>query len=225
MITFSQFCERLARGQLKSTSAVDETISRGEIVPEFMDTVLSLTNEGLIDLSTRLPIISRQIDLVFQDGKTMYALDETGVGDYLDDAETQEFIPEDFVRVLDIWDEYGESHPHDTNGHIMTPSFNTLRFTKAKMTDLGEKVRIRYQSKHQGIDEDANIDLPPNLITALQLFVASLYISHMGGEEHGSTGDKYYGAYLRHIGEDEMRNLSQTSEVEEDTRLSDRGFV
>lgn len=225
MITFSDFSERLARGQLKSTSAVDEKVSRGEIVPEYTDTILSLTNQGLIDISTRLPLISRQIDLVFQDGKTMYAMDESGVGDYLDDSETQEFMPDDFVAVLDIWDDSGDSHPHDTNGHIMTPSYNTLRFTKAKMAELGEKVRIRYQSKHAGIDEDANIDIPPNLITALQLFVSSLYISHMGGEEHSNKGDKYFGAYLNHLGTDEMKNLSQTSEVEEDTRLSDRGFV
>lgn len=225
MITFSDFCQRLALGQLKNTAAVDSKISRSEIAAEHIDTILSLTNQGLIDLSTRFPLISRQIDLVFQNGKTMYALDESGVGDYLDDSETQEFIAEDFVRVLDIWDDEGKSHPHDTNGHIMTPSYNTLRFTKSKMTDLGEKVRIRYQSTHGGIDENANIDIPPNLITALQLFVASLYISHMNGEEHSAKGDSYFGAYLSHIGNDESKNLSQTSEVEEDSRFADRGFV
>lgn len=225
MISFLEFTERLALGQLKNTSAVDEKISRKEIVPEYIDTVLSLTNSGLSDLSTRLPLVSRQIDLVFQPGKTMYSLDESGVGDYLDDSETQEFLPEDFVRVLDIWDSNGDAHSHDTNGHIMTPSYNTLRFTNAKMSDLGPKVRIRYQTKHAGIDEDANIDLPPNLITGLQLYVASLYISHMGGEEHSAKGDQYFAAYLRHIGEDEARNLSQTSEVHEDTRFADRGFV
>ena len=225
MITFSEFSERLATGQLKNTSAVDADVSRTEITCDHIDTILSLTNQGLIDLSTRMPLVTRQVDLVFQTGKMLYAFDDSGVGDFLDDAATESFIPEDFVRVLNIYDESGCNHSHDTNGHILTPTYNTLRFTKTKMSELGEKVRIRYQAKHAGIDEEANIDLPPNLITALQLFVASLFISHMNGEEHSAKGDSYFAAYLRHLGEDEMRNISQTSEVDMDTRLYDRGFV
>jgi len=224
VITFSEFSERLATGQLKNTPAVDTEISRTEISCDYLETVLQLTNQGLVDLSTRQPIVTRFVDLSFQDGKMMYSLDEDGVDDYLDDSE-EAFIGDDFVRVLNIYDEDGCNHSHDTNGHIMTPTFNTLRFTKSKMLALGDKVRIRYQAKHPGIDEDANINLPPNLINALQLFVGSLFISHMNGEEHSAKGDAYFAAYLRHLGEDEMRNLSQTSEIDMDTRLHDRGFV
>ena len=225
MISFSDFSERLARGQLKNTAAVDESI-KGEISPEQIDTILSLTNQGLVDISTRMPIKTRQIDLEFQNSKYMYALDDTGVGDYLDSTLTEEeFVPEDFVRVLNIYDDCGENHTHDTDGHIMTPSYNVLRFTKAKMDALGERVRIRYQAKHEGVDYDANIDIPPNLVTALQLFVASLFISHLNGDTHAAKGDSYFAAYLRHMGEDEARNTSSTSEIDVDTRLTDRGFV
>ncbi len=224
MISFSDFSERLARGQLKNTSAVDDS-NKGEICSDSIDTVLSLTNQGLIDISTRMPLLTRQIDLSFQADKYMYALDESGSGDYLDDSMTEEFLGEDFIRVLDVFDQYGDRHPHDTKGHIMTPSYNVLRFTKAKMKELGDKVRIRYQVKHPGVDLNADIDIPPNLETALQLFVASLFISHMGGEVHSAKGDAYFGAYLRHMGEDETRNLSSTSEIDEDTRFMDRGFV
>ena len=224
MISFSDFSERLARGQLKNTAAVDENM-KGEISPDQIDTVLSLTNQGLVDISTRMALRTRQIDIVFQPGKYMYALDASGVGDYLDDTITEQFASEDFIRVLNIYDENGDNHSHDTHGHIMTPSYNVLRFTQAKMDELGDKVRVRYQAKHEGVDLDANIDIPPNLETALQLFVGSLFISHLNGDAHSAKGDSYFAAYLRHMGEDEARNTSSTSEIEEDTRLTDRGFV
>jgi len=226
MIPFSKFCERLATGQLKNTHAVDDKSSLQEIVADQLPVILNLTNEGLTDLSTRMPIVTKLVDLTFQSGKTLYSFDDTGLGDYLDVTETGDtFVGADFVRVLNVYDSEGKNHPHDTNGHIITPSYSTLRFTLAKMEDLGEKVRIRWQSKHAEIGMDDSIDLPPNLLTGLQLFVASLFISHMNGEDHSAKGDSYFAAYLRHIGEDELRNLSQTSEVEEDTRLMDRGFV
>ena len=223
MITFAQFSERLARGQLKNTSAVEDT-NLGEISPEYEDTILSLTNQGLVDLSTRFPLITKQIDLTFIPGQHVYQLDSNNVNVFLDETYTDLF-EDNFVRVLDIWDTNGTRHPHDTNGHIMTPVYNSLRFSTDKMDELGEKVRIRYQAKHAGIDADANIDIPPNLETALQLFVASLYISHMNGPDHSAKGDSYFAAYLRHIGEDEQRNTSSVSEIDQDSRFTDRGFV
>ena len=223
MITFAQFSERLARGQLKNTAAVEDT-NLGEISPEYEDTILSLTNQGLVDLSTRFPLITKQVDLTFVEGQHVYQLVQSNVGIFLDEEYTDLF-EDNFVQVLDIWDTYGKRHPHDTNGHIMTPVYNSLRFSTDKMDELGERVRIRYQAKHAGIDADANIEIPPNLETALQLFVASLYISHMNGADHSAKGDSYFAAYLRHIGEDEQRNASSVSEIQEDTRFTDRGFV
>lgn len=224
MISFTQFSERLARGELKNTSAVEQT-NLGEICPEYIDTILSLTNKGLLDLSTRFPLVKKQIDLTFQDGVFLYPMADAGVGTYLDETLTEPFTEDEFIRVLNIWDANGDDHPVDTKGHIMAPTYNTLRFTKAKMTALGEKVRIRYQCKYPTITVASGIDIPPNLETALQLLVASLYISHMNSPEHTTKGDSYYAAYLRHVGEDESRNLSSTSEIAEDTRFQDRGFV
>jgi hypothetical protein len=224
MISFTQLCERLARGQLKNLAAVEDS-NLGEIVPEYVPTVLSLANSGLVDLSTRFPLVSKQIDLVFETGTYYYPLSAAGVGTYLDESLTEVFDDELFVKVLNIYDESGIDHPIDTNGHIMTPTYNVLRFSAAKMLELGEKCRIRYQARHPEIGELDNIEIPPNLEFALQLYVASMYITNMNSPEHTAKGDSYYAAYLRHIGEDEMRNLSSTSEIHEDNRFQDRGFV
>ena len=149
------------------------------------------------------------------------------------DSTEEPFTDDEFVKVLDVFDSQGDRHTTNTNGHILTPSFNTLRFTEAKITEFTEtaspepsRVRIRYQKKHPTIVSSDTINLPPNLEIGLQLFVASLYISHMGGPDHSAKGDSYYAAYLRHIGEDEMKDLSATSEIQEDSnKFSERGFV
>jgi len=224
MISFIQFSERLARGQLKNTAAVEQT-NLGEICPEYMSTILSHTNEGLVDLSTRFVLAKKRVDLIFQPDTYLYPMADAGLTSYLSITQTEPFDEDTFVKVLNIWDEDGIDHLHDTNGHIITPTYNSLRFTKAKMELLGSKVRIQYQAKHLTITESDVIDIPPNLENALQLFVASTYISNMNGPDHTAKGDALYAAYLRHIGEDESRNLSSTSEVMEDTRFQDRGFV
>ena len=231
MITFDSFSRRLAFGQLKNTAAVDDD-NLGVICPEYYGTVLSLTNQGLLDLSTKFPIYKSQVDITFVDGQNIYPLTETNVGTTLTDSVEEPFTDAGFVKVLDLFDAIGDRHTVNTNGHILTPSFNTLRFTDAKITEFTTiaspdpaRVRVRYQKKHPEINSTGTIDLPPNLETALQLFVASLYLSHMNGEEHSAKGDSYYAAYLRHIGEDELKDLSSTSEVEESDKFTNRGFV
>jgi len=190
-----------------------------------------LTNQVLVDLATRFPLYKSQVDLTFIDGQNLYPLLQANIGTTLTDSVGEPFLDARFVKVLDVFDELGDRYSVNTNGHIMMPSYNTLRFTTSKIDEIsaiGEatgKIRIRYQQKPVPITANDSMDLPPNLEIALQLFVAALYISHMGGELHSMKGDSYYGAYLRHIGEDEAKDLSSISEVEENDKFTDRGFV
>jgi len=229
MLTYIQFAERLARGQLKNTSAVDET-NLGEICPDYTATILNLTNQGLLDITTRLPLIKKLVDLTFVTDQYVYPLVVAGA--YLDTTtnDLDAFVDETFVKVLDVYDADGTRYQPNTGGHITTPTYNSLRFSadyrdSTKSVYIGPKVRIQYQAKHLEIDDSENIDLPPNMIAALQLFVASQYISDMGSKEHVQRGDGYYALYLRQVGEDVINNTSGTSEVEEHDRFTDNGFV
>jgi hypothetical protein len=231
MITFQNFSQRLATGQLKNTAAVDDE-NMGVICPEYYQTILSLTNQGLVDLSTRFPLFKGQVDLTFVDGQNIYPFTEANIGGTLTDSAKEPFTDDTFIKFLDLFDSEGKRHTLNSNGHILTPSFNTMRFTDAKIEEFTKtaspdvgRVRIRYQKKHPTILSAGEINLPPNLETGLQLFVAALYISHMNGPEHSAKGDSYYAAYLRHIGEDEMKDLSSTSETHESDKFTDRGFV
>lgn len=222
MLTFENFTKRLATGQLKNTSAtLDSEV--GVINPEYIETLLELTNQGLEDISMRMPILFGYVDLTFVEGQNIYAMAEDAA--YLTDTDVGEFKHDHFVKVLEIQHDKGKAKTPKTDGHIQSPSYDTLRFSNDTMKAIGPKVRIKYQKKHPIIDVSGSIVVPPNLYTALQLFVASLYISHMGSPEHTAKGDAYYATYLRHLNQDELNNTSQTSEVLEDTRFEDRGFV
>lgn len=223
MISFTQFSSRLARAELKNMSAVDQT-NLGEIVPDYVPTILSLTNQALTTLSTKFSLFKLQVDLTLNEAKNEYSFDtDTGFLTMVEPLQT--FDPESFIKILNVYDTNGDDVLLDVNGHVTSPSYNRIRFTTSKLIELSPKVRIRYQARHPEIDETSGIEVPPNLETALQLLVASLYIGQMNGPEHTAKGDGYYAAYLRHIGEDEMRNNSSTSEIEVDNRFSQRGFV
>ena len=221
MVTFQEFSNRLARGKLKNTSSVDKNVP-GTIKADKLDEILGYVNQGLVDLSTRQTLITKLIDLEFVSGQNLYPLSVGAT--YLNATETDPFTG-DLVLVMEIIDSDGCKHLVDHDGHIMTPTYNTLRFSTSKIESLGAKIRIRYQATHDAIDVNGDIAIPLNLETALESFVTYLYLSSMGGEEHIARGEREYGMYLSLLGIDQDRNLSSTSEILLDTRLSDRGFV
>lgn len=226
MISFAQFAERLARAQLKNMSAVDDT-NLGEIQPDYVATVLSLTNEALTILSTKFPLFKLQMDLTLDPAKQEYSFNtDTGLLTMVESSQT--YDSERFIKILNVYNSNGDELLTDVNGHVTVPAYNRIRFTSAillELIEVGPKVRIRFQARHPEITATNGIILPPNLETALQLLVASMYISQMNGPEHSAKGDSYYAQYLRHIGEDELQNNSSTSEIETDNRFTNRGFV
>ena len=114
----------------------------------------------------------------------------------------------------------------DSGQGISTSSFNRLRVTSEFRMFYENGIRVIYQARHPALTSiSSEIDLPPNLEYALQLFVASQYISQMNGAEHTKRGEEYRAKYLSEMGEDEAKNLSTTSMIDADVRFQDRGFV
>lgn len=220
---FSDFTLKLARGQLKNTAVVDDQ-DLGEINPGHEDQLLELTNQGLIDISTRMKLFETTYALTFVPSQNIYVLDSN-----LDASFT------DYVRLLsvhgvhkdlDVIPENEKTFIPKSNSQITMPSPFSVRFSDKFMEDYAPAVDLKFQTKHPAIALDGTMQLPHHLYEALVLYVAGLYLSHMGGEEHTAKGDSYYGLYLRMMGEDVIENKSQTSEVlDEDTRFQDRGFV
>lgn len=213
-LTFENFLSKLARGQLKNTAAVDDS-QEGIILPEYEEQILELTNQGLIDITTKKKLQESIVALEFVDGQNIYPLDTAEGADY-----------ENMVRVLELVSADGRHHVPKSNSMITMPNQTTLRFTTKFMEHYGPAVDVHVQTHHDEIDIMGEINLPTHLHEALVLYVSGLYLSHMGGEEHTAKGDTYYGLYLQMLGVDDMNNTSGTSEVnDEDIRFHDRGFV
>ena len=225
IVTFDEFTMKLAHGQLKNTAAVDDQ-DTGEMNPAHQDQILSLTNQGLVDIFTKKKLLESRAVLSFTPGTNLYTLN-TGVGqDY-----------EDMIRVLQVeavmtGQEVIEANKKvfvpKSNKHVTLPSDTVLRFSDAFLSTYGPEVDVLFQKKHPALvlGSQENINIPAHMYEALVLYVAGLYLSHMGGEEHTAKGDSYYGLYLKMMGDDEINNSSGTSELlDEDTRFSDRGFV
>ena len=212
---FCDFLDEIATQQLRNTAATNES-QNGNIMPEYQEHLLKIANQGLIDLTSKKKIFEETKTLTFVADQNVYPLDVTAGMDY-----------ENLVKVFEIVTSDERRHTPKNSVHIMQPNPETLRFSDAFMECHGPTVDIRFQVHHPILaDIDADMNLPSHLYEVLQLYVAGLYLTHMGGEEHKARGDSYYGMYLKKCVDDTIDNLSSTSEVtDEDTRFYDRGFV
>lgn len=207
-MNFTDFTTRLAQQQLKNLSIVDD-FKEGTLKPDAENIILNLTNQGLQDITTRIKLFEGRGSITFVAGQNIY--DISGFSDY--------------VKILTIFDEDELLYNPKTSAHITLPSPKTIRFSDKFMEDK-TAVDALFHASHGVIGVTDDIELPPNLIEALALYVAGLYISHMGSPEHTQKGDSYYGLYLNMLSTDEQRNTSGASEVvDEDARFADRGFV
>lgn len=213
-LAFSDFTKKLAYGQLKNTNITDDQ-GEGLILPEYEDQILELTNQGLVDITTKKKLQEGIVAHTFVANQNIYLLDTAPAADY-----------ENLVRVLEIVTATGRRFTPKTTSMIAMVNQTTIRFSDEFMDFYGPAVDIHFQTHHAPITITDEIDIPVHLHEALVLYVSGLYLSHMGGEEHTAKGDSYYGLYLQMLGVDEQQNLSGTSEVnDEDTRFYDRGFV
>lgn len=215
ILNFSDFMDRLAQGQLRDVASTDKSQS-GVIKPEYYEHLLKLTNQGLVDLSTKKKLFEGMATLDFVEDQNVYPLDVTSGADY-----------ENLVKVLEIRTSNERMHTPKNSVHIMQPNQETLRFSDYFMECHGPSVDVRFQTHHPELtDVDDDMNLPNHLYEVLALYVAGLYLAHKGGAEGKARGDSYYGLYLQKCNDDVIYNSSSTSELtDEDTRFFDRGFV
>lgn len=235
MLTVETLFSKLARGMLKNTAAV-ENANQGEIVPDYVDTIYYLLNDGLNELFTKKPLRKLRVKLDWVSGKNVYVMQGSGVGSYLSVyPEDPAFDETVFGKFLGCTPQNPDSKPElkhvrfipDTNsGGISTPVFDTLLITDDFQESYPEGIVVTYQAKHPAVDSLSDvIQVPPSLEYALQLYISSRYLSEMGSPDQAKRGDELKAAYMREMGEDTAQNMSSTSDVESDLRFTDRGFV
>lgn len=232
MITVEDLFSRLARGMLKNTSAVEDS-KQGEIVPDYEDSVYYLLNEGLNEVFTKKLLMKRRIKVSWISGQSLYRMEDDAIGISLNQYdEDPDFNASLFVKFLNVAAILGDNQenvrltPDTGDNGVSTPSYNELRVSPKVRETYPLGLAVVYQARHPKVSEHADeIILPPALEYALQLYVASRYISEMGSADQAKRGDELRALYLREMGEDTAQNMSSTSDVEKDVRFTDRGFV
>ena len=229
MLTVENLFSRLARGMLKNTAAVENT-NQGDIVPEYHDSIFYLVNEGLTELFTKKILRKMRVKLTWVDGQNNYVLEDTGIGVYLETfSEEADFDQTLLVRVIacsPIGFDQVRVMPDTNSSGISTPEYNTLRISSDLKETYPDGIVVHYQALHSLVSSVADeIKIPPALEYALQLYVASRYLSEMGSADQMKRGDEIKASYMREMGEDAAQNTSSTSDVEYDLRFTDRGFV
>ena len=229
MLTVENLFSKLARGMLKNTAAVENT-NQGEIVPEYLDSMYYLLNEALQELFTKKILRKLRVKLTWVEDQSLYIMEDDGVGTYLETfSEDPDFDGSLFVRVLSaraISDDTVRILPDTNASGLSTPTFNTLLVSLTIREDYSDGLVITYQALHGSVDSVSDVlQIPPALEYALQLYIASRYLTEMGSSEQVKRGDELKAAYLREMGEDTTQNMSSTSDIEQDLRFTDRGFV
>ncbi len=111
-MNFTDFTIRLAQQQLKNLSIVDD-FKEGTLKPDAEDSILNLTNQGLLDITTRLKLFEGRASITFVEGQNIYDL--SGLTS--------------FVKPLQLFDADELSYTVKSNAHITMPSQKTIRFS------------------------------------------------------------------------------------------------
>lgn len=221
-ITFNTLMQRLAYGELKNTAATKDC-SLGEISSNYRDLLLTLINKGLVDIYTNKLLKKDTVTVNIDTNQKIYPMVNISLPvPHITDVT---YDPSLYIKPLCITDNEGKEYIVDTCKLITTPSYDTLKFKQELLDTIGSEVTVEYQALHGTITYTDNINLPPNLETVLQLYVAALYFNNLDAQQHKDTGDRYFGLYLKYMSEDTDKNLSSTSEIEEHDKFNMRGFV
>jgi hypothetical protein len=214
--TFEQIKNELAYQHLKNLSITDNQ-DLGVLDSAHNDQILSLLNQGIQDICTKVKLFEGIGVLSLLPNQNIYELDDIHFPEFIKVLSIHAIRQNDQTEVI--------SFPK-TNSHITMPSYSSIRFSNIFLDTYESDLDIHYQKSHPIVTASSpEVSLPRTYHEALLLYIASLYISHMGGEV-GQEGDKFYGMYLKLLNDDIMENKSGTSELtDEDIRFIERGFV
>lgn len=204
------FIEQLKNGELFNNGMFTQDDS---VVTKRL---LSLINLGIMDLGTRFDIHIRSVELHTNERLHVYQLlnqyvvtnpiliDDTH---YLFASHDASNLQEILLRVLYMRDlstgeviNYNNITGADSVAFV---SYNKIRFYDLSM--LGGVYRLDFRARPMSVSTSASIiDLPPQFIPALALFVA--YKVHSAGtnQEHMNCAEIYYQRYISLC--DELRN-------------------
>ncbi len=202
--------------------------------------LLTLVNQGLLDLYGRFKLLEKAVYVETVMGLTLYYLrpeharTNTTVGPtkYIIDGPENPFIG-DVIKILEVYDEVGE--PLSLNNALDPDSLFTAGFDCLQIPDAVPAVgyRLIYQARHpelvisttSGLDLSQEIRLPLALEGALRAWIGHKVFSSMTGPEHLSKAQELLAYYEMTCQQTEKGDLYQAAETWSQDRFSRAGWI
>lgn len=206
----------------------------GTIKLDKQDRLVSLVNQGLTRIYSRVMVAQKELKLRTLVGRALYTLrkehaesDDTLADKFIRDSVDDPFTG-DLIRILAVFDCEGEEVPLNDSGaegSVFTPKPDQLQLPHARG---GETYYVLYQAAHPVLetgDPSQEIDLVEPLFEALEAFVAGKVLRSMNGAEHHAKGSELIGQFDTIIAEADSLDITKQSLATTTTKLEDRGFV
>lgn len=186
------------------------------IYPKYSDEVVTYLTQGLTALHTRFALKHNEVVVQQDESVTEYLLkseyaqsntESTQPIKWIIDSEDNPFL-EDIIKITEVYDELGAEVPLNIENAvwaIYTPQYNVVQIPEPNPTAA---VAIIYRADHTPLNlyakepKDIEIDIPPQLIRPLCMYVASLAHTAIGSPEGMQTGfakmQEFEAACVRH---------------------------
>lgn len=225
----------LAGFELQSLNCTDkENIT---IKPNHQTRVLIGINEALTRLYTRFPLKEKIVIIELVEHITYYHLDpcyaESRACDlgtrfpYIKDMHCEPF-EDDVVRILNVFDSYGNKKPLNDSGapmSIFIPKNKTLQVPNPVP---GVALSIAYQALHPKLlkgDDDVDIEVPQVLVGALTAYVGYKMYTSMNTPEMTAKGQEYLALFGSICDDAELTDTAEVSVSTSETQFEKNGWV
>lgn len=230
---------KLSFNELASMNLGNE--GKGNISTAHYERLIDKTNNALLDLYTRFPLLEKELVLRTYDWKSNYLLtkahavsneDSTELK-YILDTPDNKFLG-DLIFITGVANEIGESLPindREQYASVFTPQTNQLQLTH---TSDDQAYFVSYQAKHPDLvynpdDLDftlvQELEVPVPLETALRHHVASGIFAAMSGQGVTAKSESLMALYETECAKVEEKNLLGVPDLSTNTKLERRGFI
>lgn len=216
----------------------------GTILDTQQNRVLSMVNEGLIQLYSKFLLHTREMKVKHIVGRTMYPLIKQHADTYPDDQDDtgEVFIMDsasnpyegDLIKVLLAY----KLDPNDSTKYLPVP-LNDLEDDDSLFTPMEDVLQIPepedglftyllYQARHYNLtsgDLAQYVYLPEVLYGALEAWISYRIFSGMNGEEHSKKAIEQYNRYQTICAEATDKDLVKQTIVITSKKLDERGYV
>jgi len=239
MIYLQELFDSLAYGEFTNV-ALSKT-PNGTVNPEQYPKLVSLINEGLLDLYTRFTIHKKELDLHQRAGYTQYYIRPEHVGNplsgdpdiYIDDTK-EDSVNADIIRFLEAYDSMGSTiqindgaYPND----IFLPAPDIIKIAER---DPLEVISIVYQAAYPKIKIDNTFDpttyklyFPAYITRPLKAYIAGQLFTGKTGkavENAGHPANTFMYRYEQLCAE--LKDRATVPQMQsENTRFNDNGWV